>query len=57
VGSYAQALLEATQAKIYSFEPLSQPFQSLSEVGKRHPDRLVAINYGVGAKDEILKIH
>ena len=57
VGSYAQALLEATQAKIYSFEPLSQPFEALSAVGQRYPGRLVAINYGVGAKDEILRIH
>lgn len=57
VGSYAQALLEATQAKIYSFEPLSQPFEALSAVGQRYPGRLIAINYGVGAKDEVLRIH
>lgn len=57
VGSYAQVLLEATQSKIYSFEPLSQPFKALSVVGQRYPERLVAINYGVGAKDEVLRIH
>ena len=57
VGSYAQALLEATQAKVYSFEPLSQPFKSLSAVGKLYPERLMAINHGVGAKDEVLIIH
>ena len=57
VGSYAQALLETTQAMIYSFEPLAKPFESLSAIQKCYPERLVAIKCGVGAKDEVLTIH
>ena len=57
VGSYATMLLENTVATVYSFEPLTKPFESLLSLKTRYPDRFFPINNGVGEKNEILTIH
>lgn len=57
IGTYARLLLENTQADIYSFEPLTKPFESLSSLKTAYPNRFFPINNGVGEKNEMLSIH
>lgn len=57
IGTYACLLLQNTLANVYSFEPLTKPFESLSLLKTIHPDRFFPINNGVGDKNETLSIH
>jgi FkbM family methyltransferase len=57
VGEYTRALLELTGAKVYSFEPLSEPFKIVADLKISFGDRIVPINKGVGAKNEYLNIY
>lgn len=57
IGTYANLLLQNTEADIYSFEPLTKPFETLSSLKTTFPDRFFPINKGVGEKNETLLIH
>ncbi len=57
VGKYAALLLEATEARVYAFEPLAEPFEELSALARDHEDRLTAVNKGVGDTDGSTTIH
>ncbi len=57
VGEYTRALLELTDAKVYSFEPLSDPFKMVVDLQISFGDRIVPVNKGVGAKNEFLNIY
>lgn len=57
VGHYSRILLETTNAKVFSFEPLAKPFLELRKLGETFGDRFLAVNKGVGSKNEVLTIH
>lgn len=57
VGTYSLRLLATTNARVYAFEPLSEPFSHLTKLKHKFGERLVAVNKGVGSKDEILTMH
>ena len=57
IGSYSNALLEHTEATVYAFEPLSDPFKKLFELKLLFGDRIIPINKGVSFKDDYLQIH
>ena len=57
VGDYSNILLEKTNSKVISFEPLPFVFKKLSDNLANFSDRSVLINKGVGAKSETLTIH
>ena len=44
VGDYSRILLQASNAKVFSFEPLAGPFQDLKRMGESFGDRFVGIN-------------
>ena len=48
VGGYSRALLERTGARVIAFEPLPRAFASLQGLARSHPERLIAVNRGVG---------
>jgi FkbM family methyltransferase len=56
-GAYAAMLLENTGADVVSFEPLPKAFAALQTLKARYPERFEAINAGVGAKAEKLRLH
>ncbi len=57
VGNYSLELLEKTNAKVYSFEPLPTCFDLLKNNLSKYSDRLVAENKGVGSENKMLNIH
>lgn len=58
VGNYSRVLLtEFPKAQVFSFEPLKSPFSQLQALSKEFGDRHVAVNCGVGNRDEKLTIH
>jgi FkbM family methyltransferase len=57
VGSYSARLLRMTNAMVYAFEPLSEPFSQLTKFEQKFGGRFIAVNKGVGAKDETLTMH
>lgn len=57
VGNYSSLLLEKTNAKIFSFEPLVGPYKQLIEACKQFEDRITAVNKGIGEKNETLTIY
>lgn len=57
VGHYSRILLEKTSAKVFAFEPLAKPFLDLRKLGEVFGDRFLAVNKGVGSKNEVLSIH
>lgn len=56
-GLYSEALLSITGSQIIAFEPLPKAFASLSKLQMRFPDRLIAINKGVGDKNAELDLY
>lgn len=55
VGNYSNELLQNTDAKIYSFEPLSTQYELLKKLSV-YGDRFVAENKGVGAENKTLTL-
>ena len=56
-GQYSEALLNLTDSKLIAFEPLPKAFESLVKLQSRFPDRLVAINKGVGDQNTEMVLH
>lgn len=58
VGNYSKALIQTlgVKSKIYSFEPFSEPFKSLSALALQHP-HLKAFQLGLSDKEEDLTIY
>lgn len=56
-GNYARSLLEKTNAKVISFEPLPKAFKALEELKKQYADRFECINMGVANQPGVLKLH
>jgi FkbM family methyltransferase len=57
IGDYSRALLEMTNAQVYAFEPLIEPFNKVEDLKKEFGDRIIPINKGVGANNEYLNIY
>jgi FkbM family methyltransferase len=55
-GQYAESLLRLTDAEVISFEPHPNTDQRLCELRSAFPDRLVAVNKGVGDENAILDL-
>jgi FkbM family methyltransferase len=56
VGNYSKELLQKTNAKIYSFEPLPTEYELLKKLSV-YGDRFVAENKGVGAENKTLTLY
>lgn len=56
VGNYSNELLQKTDAKIYSFEPLPTQYELLKKLSV-YGDRFVAENKGIGAENKTLTLH
>lgn len=56
-GHYSEALLRLTTANVIAFEPLPKAFDKLIKIKSVYPNRLIAVNEGVGAKSEQLDLH
>ena len=50
-------LLETTKSKVIAFEPLPKAFEELSKILKKYPNRLLAINKGVGNESKEMNIY
>lgn len=57
IGSYSIELLEKTNAKIYSFEPVPETYQLLNNTLSKYNDRVVTENKGIGCENKTLTIH
>ena len=57
IGGYTLELLEKTNTRVVSFEPLPSAFQELTNATKHFAERVVLENKGVGSKEDILTIH
>lgn len=57
IGDYSRLLLEYTNARVFSFEPLNKPFILLSKIKELYGERLIPENKGVGDKIERKIIH
>jgi len=57
VGKYTELLLEETEAKVISFEPLEQAFHDLKKIELENSDRLKVFNYAIGEKNETLDLN
>ena len=57
IGNYSKLLLEKTNSKVISFEPLPFVFRKLSDNLSNYDDRIMLVNKGVGRKSENLSIH
>ena len=57
VGNYSLFLLETTKTKVIAFEPLPNAFEKLSKIQKLYPNRLIAINKGVGNENKEMNIY
>jgi FkbM family methyltransferase len=56
-GYYSQTLLESTNTKVIAFEPQPVAFRALQDLAARFPERLVAINTGVGNENTQLELY
>ena len=56
-GRYSEALLMQTDAQVIAFEPLAGPFQSLLALGRRYPNRLIAVNEGLADRRAELELY
>ena len=56
-GSYTHELLEHTDSRVVSFEPLPSAFQKLLEATKEFKHRVTLENKGIGKETENLTIH
>lgn len=56
IGGYTTELLEKTNAKVVSFEPLPPAFEQLSTAVSRYGDRVTLENKGVGDEETTLAI-
>jgi len=57
IGNYSKILLEETNSKVISFEPLPFVFKKLSDTLSDYSDRTTLVNKGISNKSETLKIH
>ena len=57
VGKYTELLLEETEAKIISFEPLEEAFQDLKKIELDNSTRLKVFNHAIGEKNETLDLN
>ncbi len=57
VGDYSRYLLTHTSARVIAFEPLPKAFQKLSTLKQLFPNRIDAVNVGVGAQAATLELH
>ncbi|MCY6379323.1 FkbM family methyltransferase [Hoeflea prorocentri] len=57
VGAYSKLLLQATQAKVFAFEPLPSSYETLSGLTDTFDGRFVPIEKGVGERNERRLIH
>jgi len=57
IGGYTIELLEKTNTRVISFEPLPAAFQELTNATKHLAERVVLENKGVGSKEDTLTIH
>lgn len=56
-GEYTEALLKRTHSKVIAFEPLPKAFEGLAKLTTRYPDRLMAVNKGIGDRNAELDLH
>ena len=56
IGLYSETLLRKTNAQIVAFEPLPKAFDKLLKLKELYPNRLDAVNVGVGEKDGSLDL-
>jgi FkbM family methyltransferase len=57
VGDFSRMLLEQTKADVIAFEPLPKAYEKLQEISKEYPERLIAINQGVGDNTKIKNLY
>ena len=57
IGDYSKLLLEKTNSKVISFEPLPHVFKELKENLSSYSDRILFINKGIGSKNETTTIN
>ncbi|MBT5827062.1 MAG: FkbM family methyltransferase [Gammaproteobacteria bacterium] len=57
IGGYSEILLNRINTQVIAFEPLPKAFKMLSKLNQSFPNRIEAINAGVGSKEEILELH
>ena len=57
IGDYSEVLLNRTNTNVIAFEPLPKAFETLSKLKQSFPNRIEAINAGVGSKEEVLELH
>ena len=57
VGKYTELLLEETDAKVVSFEPLEEAFQDLKKIELNNSTRLKVFNHAIGEKNETLDLN
>jgi FkbM family methyltransferase len=57
VGNYSKELLENTNAKIYSFEPVPDTYRLLKKALSMYNNRSIVENKGVGSENKVLPIH
>lgn len=55
-GTYSKIILDKTNSKVISFEPLPFVFNKLKENLSYYSDRIILVNKGVGSKSEPLTI-
>ena len=56
-GHYSERLLSITDANVIAFEPLPKTYQTLSKLKEKFPNRLIAINEGIGSQSAELELH
>lgn len=56
-GNYTKKLLQFTNSKVISFEPVLMQFEKLKENTKNFGERSIIVNKGIGEKSDKLYIH
>ena len=57
VGKYTELLLEETDAKVVSFEPLEEALQDLKKIELNNSTRVKVFNHAIGEKNETLDLN
>ena len=57
IGSFTKEILQNTESKVISFEPLKKSYSELRALGDIWGDRLLVINKALGAKESVKTIH
>jgi FkbM family methyltransferase len=56
-GDYTEKILSYTNSHVLAFEPLPKAYESLTKLQKKYPNRLSAINQGVGSEKARLPLY